>query len=106
VASRGPQQHEQVRVLEEDRREVATATCFYSMWTEEGSGEPRWRGFLASIDPPGNVFTGRYHLEFPSGVVGTVRVEEVRTEPREQAIFTGESHPPAPHPDEPPTRSQ
>lgn len=90
--ARGPERTEPVEVLS-DGAVIATATCFLA--TFEDGGERRWRGFLASIAPAGGLRTGSYELRFASGATSEIEVRELRTEPREQAIFRGLGEPPA-----------
>ena len=92
VTSRGPQRNEPVEVLRGDDV-VARATCF--MATYEEDGVRRWRGFLASIDPPGSIAPGEYRVRLEDGATAAIAVREVRTDPREQAIFGGVGEPPA-----------
>jgi hypothetical protein len=71
---------------------VASATCFFS--TFEGAGAQRWRGFLADLEPAGALAPGGYEVVLDSGAHESIEVTEVRTEPREQAIFRGLGAPP------------
>jgi hypothetical protein len=97
VTSRGPQRREPVEVLDGEGRAVACATCFFSQWADEASGEQRWRGFLSLIEPPGAVTAGPLTLRFESGVEAEVQVRSVGTERgREQAAFVGVGPPPEP----------
>jgi hypothetical protein len=91
MATRGPERREPVAVLR-DGDEVARATCFIA--TFELDGERRWRGFLASIEPAGALERGPYALRLESGAVADIEVREIRTEPREQAVFAGLDDPP------------
>ncbi len=91
MTTRGPQRNEPVDVMRGDAV-LAAATCFFA--TFEDGGVERWRGFLASIGPTGAVQTGEYSLRFASGEGATISVREVRTEPREQAVFVGVGTPP------------
>ncbi len=94
MTSRGPQQREHVRVEDPSGRAVATATCFFSTWSDERSGDARWRGFLAAIEPAGAIRPGRYEIVLASGARAVVVVSELRSEPREQAVFNGVGRPP------------
>ncbi len=95
LTSRGPQRRAAVDVIEAGGRRVASAQCFFSTWVDDASGESRWRGFLASIEPTGAVGEGAYELRLESGATATVTVGEVRTDGREQAVFDGVGEPPA-----------
>ncbi len=95
MTSRGPQRREPVEVLDGEGRAIAIATCFFSQWADEASGEQRWRGFLSLIEPPGAVTPGPLTLRLESGVEATVQVRAVGTERgREQATFVGVGPPP------------
>ena len=83
----GPQHHLPVKVTTEAGQPVATATCFFA--TFEDNGAQRWRGFLTFIDPAGAVQPGTYRLDLPDGSSTSIQVREVRAERREQAIFAG-----------------
>ncbi|MFQ5879719.1 MAG: hypothetical protein ACE5IZ_06070 [Dehalococcoidia bacterium] len=96
MATRGPQRRLQVQVEDETGQHLASATCFFSAWTDEASGERRWRGFLSFIEPPGSVGPGAYRIRLPSGGVAVIAVSEQRTEgTREQAVFVGQGLPPS-----------
>lgn len=92
MTTRGPQRNEPVEVML-GVEVIARATCFLAAFDEGGA--PRWRGFLASVEPAGAIDTGEYVLRFGSGELATIVVREVRAEPREQAIFVGVGEPPA-----------
>ena len=92
MSARGPERRESVEVLRGEAV-VAHAVCFLA--TFEEAGAQRWRGFLASIEPPGALEASAYVLRFASGATAGISVREVRTEPREQAIFGGLGKPPA-----------
>lgn len=95
MTTRGPQNRVRVQVQTRDGAVVASATCFFSSWTDESSGQPRWRGFLTFIDPPGALQPGSYQLVLPTGAQASVTVREHRSEgTREQAVFMGEGPPP------------
>ncbi|MEZ4504070.1 MAG: hypothetical protein R3C39_15715 [Dehalococcoidia bacterium] len=92
MTARGPQHRLSVEVWRDDER-VAAATCFFSAFEDDG-GQRRWRGFLSDVDPAGSIEAGAYRLVLPSSGRADIEVTEVRTEPREQAIFRGRGEPP------------
>jgi len=92
VTARGPQHRLLVEVWRDDER-VAAATCFFSTFEDDG-GQRRWRGFLSDIEPASTFEAGPYGLVLPSGGRADIEVTEVRSEPREQAVFRGRGEPP------------
>jgi hypothetical protein len=89
----GPQHNLPVAVLDETGRQVATATCFFATFEEDGA--PGWRGFLTFIDPAGSLAPGRFRLHSSGGDAFEIQVREIRSgEKREQAIFGGIGRPP------------
>lgn len=91
MSTRGPERRESVEVLRSDEV-VARATCFLA--TFEVDGARRWRGFLGSIEPAGALEAGAYTLRLELGALAEIEVREVRTDPREQAVFAGLGEPP------------
>jgi hypothetical protein len=96
---RGPQQRVPVEVLDEAGEPVARAVCFFSTWVDDATDEPRWRGFLGNIEPPGALGPGATRLRLEGGAHLAVDVTAVRTAGEhgrgEQAVFTGMDAPPA-----------
>lgn len=93
MTSPGPQHRIEVSVLDGSGDSIASATCFFSTWTDE-DGDTRWRGCLGALDPEGAVTEGLTQLRRTSGVEAAVVIRAVRTDGREQAMFTGEGSPP------------
>lgn len=92
MTRREPQHRIQVEVVGAGA-DHTTATCFFSTWTED-DGDPRWRGFLAAISPPGSAQKGPAKLRLASGEEYAIEIRDVRTAGREQAVFEGSGAPP------------